>query len=536
MSAPSQAISEANSRGPGGLPFHAIPSLYITGENISPLDDYRRAYPLWRILRDCYAGELTIKQAGERYLRRPANVEQKDYATYLSRAYFYNATRRTHTGLLGSMMRKNPEVTLPTGLRTNLSAITIDGMSFVEFTRKICHEDLLVGRFGILTDIPSDTPLGQAPDPYLAGYRAEAIFRPRYTLINGRRVIDRIILLEKEITNTEYSRTERDMYRILRLDPDADGKLVYSQTLIRPSLSNSDSVESVTQREIRIQGRQLDYIPFVFINTTNLLPEIEDPNLIDIATLNLSHYESTALLEHGRFYAGMPTYWTADGDEATGNGDLLDGMGTPNPMSVGPSNVWLLGKGGKAGLLEFNGHGLSFLENAVDSKQLQMQSLGGKFIPAQQKSAALSTEAYGLMEAGDEASLLSVALTVERALKISLDYMNDMQNNLPANNGLVELNKEFVRSEMTAREISALRALYESRMIPLDVMYYSLRQIGVIPMEYTLADFKVLMETPSQLYADPTVQPIPGGPIYNPADPTDPRNKPVSKPPANNGE
>ena len=529
MSAPSAAISEANSRAPSHQ--IAIPSLYISGEQISPLDDYKNAFPLWTILRDCYAGELRIKSKGETYLRRPSNVDKSNYETYLSRAYFYNATRRTHTGLLGSMMRKNPEVTLPTNLNVNLANFTIDGMSFVEFTRKICHEVLLVGRFGILTDIP-DTP-GIVPQPYAAGYAAESIFRPRYSVINGRRVLDRIILRERKITNTEYSRTETDLYRILRLDPDPNtGKMVYSQTIIKPAVGTSE-VESVTQRKILIQGRQLDYIPFVFVNTTNILPEIEDPNLIDIATLNLSHYESTALLEHGRFYAGMPTYYIADGEEGGGNGDLADGLGSPEPMSVGPSNVWLLGKGAKAGLLEFNGHGLTFLENAVDSKQLQMQSLGGKFIPAQQKSAALSTEAYGLMEAGDEASLLSIALTAERALKLTLDYMNDLQNNLVANNGTVELNKEFVRSEMTAREISALRALYESRMIPLDVMYYSLRQIGVIPMEYTLGDFKTLMETPSQLYSDPTVQPIPGGPIYNPADPADPRNKP--KLPLNNG-
>lgn len=526
MAAPSQAISAANASGPESA-SHVPPSILISSETIFPLNDYKQAYPLWRTLRDCYAGERQVKSRGELYLRRPKNVSTTSYDAYKARAYFYNATRRTHKGLLGSMMRKNPEITLPTGLRTNLESLTIDGLSAVEFIRKTCHELLLVARFGILVDIPTQTPPGQAPDPYLAGYQAEAIFRPRYSVINGRRVIDRIILIEKDIVNTEFARTESTIYRILRLDPTGpNGELEYSQTIIRPALSNSGSTESVVNRPISIQGRKLDYIPFIFVNATNLLPEIEEPHLIDIANLNLSHYDSTALLEHGRFYAGMPTYYLAG--QGASNSDLGEGLGTAEPMSVGPDNVWMLEQGDKCGLMEFTGHGLTFLENAVDSKQLQMQSLGGKFIPAQQKSAALSTEAYGLMEAGDEATLLDTALTVDRAFKVAFDYMNDMQNNPPASNGKVEMNKEFVRSEMTAREISALRVLYESRMIPLDVMYYSLRQIGVIPMEYTLEAFKILMETPSQQYQKPDIQPVPGGPIYNPADPNDPRNKPNS--------
>ena len=523
--------NEAQSSGPSTYLRHPLPVITIGGNAIDASRDYRRNYHKWRLLRDCYEGELQIKAQGERYLLRPKNVNPGDYDTYKSRAYFYNATRRTHTGLLGAMTRKDPEITLPAGLRINLDSVTIDGLSFRQFVREILSEQILVSRYGILVDIPKNVPAGTAPQPYFSGYRAENIFFSRPRMHKGLRITDRIVLLETERVESDIGYEEREIYRVLRLDPDPDtpGELYYRQQIVRPARANG-ATEAIEEVDVLIQGRKIRYIPFVFVNPANLLPASQDPTMLDLALLNLAHYEATALLQHGRFYAGMPTYYVA-GDSQSNDplAEMAEGLGTSEPMNVGPSNLWILGTGEKAGLLEFNGHGLTFLENAVDSLQLQMQSLGGKMIPTQRKAAALSVEAYGLMEAGDEVTLLDIALQTESALTIAFRYASDLQNNSDVTGGLVELNKEFIRSQMTAREISALRALYESRMIPLDVMYYSLRQIGVVPMEYSLEDFKRLLNSPDQLYTDPTIQPDPRGPVLNPADPK-------NRPPANNGQ
>lgn len=522
----SSAYAQVGTRSPYmGVP---VPAITIPGYDLPYDPSYRRHYSMWRTIRDCYDGEPTIKAAGETYLRKLAAHSPSDYDSYLSRGYFYNAIERTHRGLMGSLFSKPPEITLPPNVKIDLSSLTLESGTFLELAKKLGHELLLTGRFGLLADFKGNDP----KSAYLAPYEAENIYAHRRVVHRGRSVVDRIVLLEHEPTLTEYSRTTTLIIRILRLDPVApnnpDSDLIYSQQILRP---NSDPKLAPAAETISFvaRGRTLNYIPFVCFNPMDLDLVAKNPPLQNIATLNISHYASTAHLEHGRFYAGMPTYVVA-GDER----EIAPGLGTPDPLTVGPSNVWDLAAGAKAFLLEFTGHGLTFLENAVDSKQLQMQSLGGRLISSTRRAAPLSSEAWQLMETGDEATLLDIAQTADLGVARALSYLAHIRGEIndPGTSGIkAEFNKEFVRTELTGREIRALQSLYERGVIPLDVMYYALREVGVIPIEYTLDDFTALLKkndqifTPPPIPVDPNKQQPAGGP---PAPPRNPANNPSS--------
>lgn len=519
-------------------------ALAIPGfDDITPNVDYQNKFPIWTIVRDCYDGELTIKAGGEKYLPKLSAHNTEDYKTYKARSYFYNGVRRTHRGLHGSMFRKPVEITLPAAMKSkiNLNNITQDTQSFQSFCKVMGHELLLTGRFGIIADFKTNRP----DSPYLAGYIAENIYSWRTREHEDREIVDRVTLLENETINTEFGQTTRMVIRILRLDadPDRPGKLIYSQTEIRPDAGASDIDPVRRDIPVNIRGRTLDYIPFVFVNATGTSTTIGPAPLEDIAAINISHYQSTAHLEHGRFYAGMPTYYTAGGDENSAN--LPDGMMKPDPMTVGPSFLWELPMGAKAGLLEFTGHGLTFLENAVDSKQLQMQSLGGRLISSTRRAAAMSDEAWQLLETGDEATLMDIAVTSDEAMSKAMTFLGDIMgeiDDITKSGVTVEFNKEFVRSELTARELRAIQALRERGHIPEDVMYYALRDVGVVPVEYTLDDFKTLLAREDQKYQPPPLPGTPGGPAL-PPNPNNPapsggtpgtRNQPAPRP-ANSG-
>lgn len=507
---------------------HVVPTLTIPGFEIGRHRSYEENYPLWRTIRDCYAGEARIKAAGEMYLRKLSAHDDKMYESYLSRAYFYNAVRRTHIGLMGSLFRKPPEITVPTNYRLDLSNITLEGESLLSLAKNLGSEVLMTGRYGLLADFRED----RVDRPYIAGYEAENIYWWRQTIHQGRKIVDRVILLEDEVTENEYSTTANRIIRVLRLDPDPAkaGQLLYSQTVIRPDSGNVAATPAVEQINVSARGRVLRYIPFVFVNARNLLPECEAPPLYDIASINISHYQSTAHLEHGRFYAGMPTYVTSgDTDDVIPGTDL----GSPNPRTVGPSNVWELEKDAKAWLLEFNGHGLVFLENAVDSKQLQMQSLGGRLISSTRRAAAMSDEAWELLETGDEATLLDVAQSCDEGLALAIAYAADIRgdvDDVTKHEVVVEFNKQFVRSELTARELRALQSLAEGGHIPVDVMFYALREVNVVPIEYSLEDFKNLLKREDQIWKDPNPNPKP-----QPGAPSGRRPPPAPRKPANNG-
>lgn len=502
---------------------HVVYELGIPGVDISANVQYYNKMDAWATIRDCYDGEQIIKDAGHEYLPQLSTHTDPEYATYKKRAYFYNAVRRTHRGLMGSIFRKPVELTLPPGLKSklNLKRITQDAKSFPEFCRTLGHEVLLTGRFGILADFKGT----RWDSPYLAGYLAENIYAWRTAIIDDREVVDRIVLLEQEPVTTEFGYRTQLLVRVLRLDPDTTrpGKYVYSQTEIRPALNPADHAQPMIKSiPIAVRGgRKLDYIPFVFVNATDTSYRVGPAPLEDIAYINISHYQSTAHLEHGRFYAGMPTYVTS-GDDTSAN-DLVsqamaaaggDKNGMPsNALRVGPSAVWELPKDSKAWLLEFTGHGLTFLENAVDSKQLQMQSLGGRLISSTRRAAAMSDEAWQLLETGDEATLMDVAETADEAVSLAVTYLGDIMGEIAdiQDSGVkAEFNKEFVRSDLTGRELRALQALRERGHIPEEVMYYALREVGVIPIEYTLEDFTALMNRKDQQYVPP-LDPASGG-------------------------
>ena len=491
--------------------------------DIVPNPSYSQRFDAWATLRDCYDGEKVIKEAGEQYLPKLSAHSPDEYKTYKHRAYFYNAVRRTHRGLHGSLFRKPVEFSTPAGMgaKLNICNITQDGQSFQAFMRILGHELLLTGRFGILADFKAD----QANSPYLAGYLAENIYAWRLKTFEDREIVDRVVLLESEVVPTEYGATTQLLIRVLRLDPSSNGsgKMVYSQTIIRPNPTDPKSTPTRQNIAVNIRGRTLDYIPFVFFNAMDLRAECGPPPLEDIASINVSHFQSTAHLEHGRFYAGMPTYVTA-GSGANKLPGLPEGLTNTNPLTVGPSFVWELEENAKAWLLEFTGHGLTFLENAVDSKQLQMQSLGGRLISSTRRAAAMSDEAWQLLETGDEATLMDVAQVCDEGVTKALAYLGDILGEIPADSVhvpskhkiLVEFNKEFVRSELTARELRALQALAERGHIPQDVMYYALREVGVIPIEYSLDDFTALLKKDEQKWKPPPLPGTPGGPELPP--------------------
>jgi hypothetical protein len=56
-----------------------------------------------------------------------------------------------------------------------------------------------------------------------------------------------------------------------------------------------------------MNGKPLDFIPFTFLSTDDNTAEVDEPPLIDLVNVNLSHYRTCADLEHGAHFTGLPT-------------------------------------------------------------------------------------------------------------------------------------------------------------------------------------------------------------------------------------
>ena len=128
-------------------------------------------------MQRCYEGEDAVKRAGAKYLPRLSGQENNDYAAYLLRALYYEAVSRTVDGYVGAIVRKPPVLNLPGKIADFEQDTTASGIGLVEFIKKLCCENLLVGRLGILVDFDE-----RANRAYLAIYTSERPLRLRFAL------------------------------------------------------------------------------------------------------------------------------------------------------------------------------------------------------------------------------------------------------------------------------------------------------------------------------------------------------------------
>ncbi len=463
----SSSVPNPITRAEIAVPFRASPVLH---------PDYTYWSSQWEMIRDAEIGEVEVKRKGEKYLPRQSTHDANQYRSYLRRAVFYNMTARTLNALYGTVFRRMPKVSgLPKKLLDASKNITKEGMSLHLMTKTVVKEVLAVGRYGMLVDAAPDG----TGNPYVACYTAENILDWEMAEINGRWQLSKVTLREIHYDRerghfSPYQYQAR--FRILVLEEDGEGGHVYSQFVYedtdhKAAMPDMDMVpdEIITPT---VRGEPLNYIPFMVVGPFTNYPDVQKPPLLDIVTLNFSHYMSYAQLEQALFYTGSPVF-VVQQESGTDEGDY----------QVGPDVVWVLSEKEEAKLLEFNGRGLQHLENAMRNKEGQIASIGGRMMPGSSRGAAESDNSLLMQERNEQTLLLNIADTVDEAMTQILVWWADW-NNAGANTLAkidFELNRDFLIKDAGAREFRAIHQMYAEGIIPVEVVYEYLKRFEVIP-------------------------------------------------------
>lgn len=462
--------------------------------------DYANWRMIWQAIRHAMIGEIEIKKHGTEYLPQPEGMDDGQYAAYLDRAVFYNMVYRTVTGLTGSVFRRDPR-TLKAGPKlTEVSKrISKDGLSLKLFAKVITQEMLSTGRYGVLadkTDIDSATA-----KPYLAGYTCENILDWTTTEIEGRDEFDYILLREFSVDRRLYEMVGTKLvanatygqlftaYRVLRLYWNGEeSRWEYRQELYTRDSADADMTEEPYITTPLVYGVPMKRIPFRFFNATTNLGDIEKPPILDILTLNLSHYKSYAQLEHGRFYTANPVYYVSGGQE-------------DDEYHIGPSVVWEIGNGEKAGIIEFNGSGMKSLENALSQKETQVASLGGRLL-GDSNTAGQSDNQVKLKDRNEQSLLLNVTTVINEnfsdLLRIIAAWMNEDASLME-----FRVNQDFLIDQAAAREFRAITMMYQAGILPIEVIYEYFLKADVIPEYVTLEIFTKMLEDAKQFPNNP---------------------------------
>lgn len=425
---------------------------------------YDQAKDTWLRCRDVESGEDAVKLAGEKYLPQLSGQETPEYDAYKLRALFYNATARTIQAILGAVFRK-PTIVDP-------------ALPFVEKTAINTYEEICkIGRFGILVDVPRD-----GGEPYFVEYLGEQITNWHYQVHGDKKTLDMVTLREvvDRFDPSDFSVKPVVQYRVLELvyppmeDIEVevvemmirDGSLIpqYRMRVFEEQMDDKNKLTRVLIDEVfpTQKGAALLHLPFKIFNTTNCDPDIEKPPMLDLIGVNLSHYRSSADLEHGRHFTALPTAWVA-------------GFENNTELRIGSGTAWVTDNvQARAGFLEFTGAGLGALEKALEQKEHLMAVLGARLF--EDRKGVEAAETTRLRQSADTATAAAMSRNISQGLTECYQWYLDFLRTPEGSVAKVELNTDIVDTTMSSADLTALVAAQQSGAISQYTLLYNLQR------------------------------------------------------------
>lgn len=376
----------------------------------------------WIDLRDAYAGERVVKEAGARYLKPTAGqtidgagttgtVGEASYQAYKSRAVFPDFFTEGVGTLVGILNGKDAKIELPPEMEPLRKKCTLAGEGLQALLRKIHSEQLITGRIGLLGELPSTVQVGNQPLMYLVPYRAEQILNWDDGAFNdGADQLNMVVLDETghERVN-DYEWKQQNKYRVLTLGAvSSDSPLgTYRQAVVIGNTEPTDFIEPT------IKGQTLDEIPFVFIGSKDLVRNPDRPPLLGLMRMCYTIYRNEADYRQTLYMQGQDTLVVIGGVRGKdGNEALRVGAGARIDVEMNGDAKYI--GVGSAGLPEMR----TALEN---DRGLAAVRTGQLLQPG--KMSMESGEALKTRVAAQTATLTSVAITACAGLEQVLRTM-----------------------------------------------------------------------------------------------------------------
>ena len=429
----------------------------IVVNNLSMAVSSKPTHPLFQAMlpdlisaRDCYAGERAIKERGTKYLPRLSGQTNEEYNAYKMRATFYSIVGRTVTALTGIAVVADPIIEAPDEIRQLMSDAPY-GLQFDELRYRALRDVQLVGRFGILVD----SPQGETQDIGIQPYASEAIInwdvdaKGKPTFVQ----LMEIVWLPDGSGNKQAVLR----YRTLKL---VEG--VYTVTV-------EDANNSTVTIQPEFGGSTIDFIPFYVANPLGLGFDIEKIPMVDLVNLNLSHYRTSADLEHGRHFCGLPTPVITGSEVSSGK------------MKIGGSKAWVLPEvGADAKYLEFTGQGLLSLEKALQEKESQLSSMSVNVIDRASRGSE-AADTVKLRYTSETASLALVVSSVESLLNTAYRIIAKLKSI----DGDIKISfaKQFINGATSAPDLAKYSEMYLAGSLSVEAYVSILRRGGALPAD-----------------------------------------------------
>jgi hypothetical protein len=427
-----------------------------------------KAHPMLEALTK---GTAAMREAGKTFLPKWPNEEEDAWTARLNTSTLFPAYRRTVSVMAGKPFSK--AVTLdkdvPDQIEEWAEDIDREGVNLHTFCAEMFAEGFY-GLAGILVESPKAPPPGLRPltveeqrglgiRPYFVRVMHDQVLGWRFSREAGaRRLVQLRISENTTIPDGDFG--EKKVERVRILEP-GTFRVLEKQT---------KDAGKAEWAEIDAGTTGLAYIPFVPIYGRRCGLMHGEPPLIDLAYLNVKHWQSQSDQDNILHVARVPILFLSGGDEKTS-------------LTVGGSAAVQAPEGADLKWVEHSGNAIGAGENSLKALEEQMIQAGAELL-VKKPGDRSATEAANDAEA-NKSDLQRMVEDFEDSIDAALQMMADYAS-LPSG-GHVSLFKDFGAATLQSASAQLILSMNQSGLLSDETTISEMKRRGELSAEVDYA-------------------------------------------------
>ena len=465
---------------PGLVRTHLVSSSYM-GSVDSPFTRTRAVIDQmkgWEIMKAVVSGTDYLRENSETFLPLEPREDYTAYLARVNRAVFTPYTQRLIRAAAGLILRKPISVT-GDPYWTEVFNKDVDGCGsdLDEYARRLVTCALTYGHSHILVDFPApsnarslaeERALNRRPywievDPTnIYGWRLDR--EANYGRLTQVRIGEKAVIPDGEFGEKVYDQVrviESGRYRVFRQE---EQKLEMQGPFPYPA--SFDQSDATSEYELVESGDfSLGEIPLVTIYADKKDTMTSRPPLLDIAHLNLAHFQRQADLIHSLHIASQPMLVLEGWDDQT------------KDMAISVNYAMATQPGNKVYYVEPASSAFEAQTSEIQELQQQMATLGISTL-SQQKFVAESADARRLDRIDTNSMLSMISMDLESGLQKSY---NLAANYLGIEPPEVKISRDFDLQRLIGQDITAMAQLFQDQIIDREEFRDMLVQGEILP-------------------------------------------------------
>ena len=467
---------------PGQIRTNIVSSTSVGGID-SPFTRTRAVLDMmkgWEIMKAVTEGTEYLRENSEAFLPLEPREDFTAYMARVNRAVFSPFTQRLIRAATGLVLRK-PITLTGDPYWTEMFKMDVDGCKsdLDEYARRILMCSLTYGQSHILVDYPAPSgavslaeerqqnrrPYWIEVDPNnLYGWRLDR--ESNYGNLIQVRLAEKAVLPDGQFGEKVFNQIrviEPGRYRVFRKTDQIDEMYDVSDNSMTGSFEMG--LAEKDYKQVESGSFSLGEIPLVTIYSGKTENLVSKPPLLDIAYLNLAHFQRQADLIHSLHVASQPMLVMEGYDDQT------------KDLAISVNYAMATQPGNKVYYVEPASSAFDAQSAEIKELQMQMATLGISTL-SQQKFVAESADARRLDRVDTNSMLAMVSMELEQKLQKAFNLSAEYVGLEPPE---VKISRDFDIERLIGQDITALTSLFDQQVIDREEFRDILVQGEVLP-------------------------------------------------------